>query len=402
VSELHAEPRQRVTPFELFFDLVFVFGLTQVTTYLADDPTWHGLARAVLLLGTLWWAWAGYAWLTNTIDPDEDAVLAALLLAMAAMFVAALAVPTAFTRHALLFGVAFLVVNLMHVTLYTLAARDDPDLLGGVLRMARSAVTAATLILVAAFVSQDLRPLFWLAALAVGLFGPVLIDVSVWRLHPAHFVERHGLIIIIALGESLIAVGVGTRETSFSAAVIVAALLGLTVATSFWVAYFDFFAVRFQGVLTRQRGAARIALARDAYTYLHLPMVVGIVLTAFAMRTAVAHIGDELDTVSALSLCGGSALYLLSYVAMRWRAARTFGGGRLVAGIVLGGLFPVALVVPAIAALVLVTATWIGLHAYEIIWWRDERARSRALRRPSRSARNDLPRESPAQPPSPE
>ena len=116
----------------------------------------------MLLLGTLWWAWAGYAWLTNTIDPDQDAMLAALLLAMGALFVAALVVPTAFTRHALLFGVAFLVVNLMHVTLYTLAARDDPDLLEAVLRMARSSLAAATLILVAAFVSDDLRPLFWL------------------------------------------------------------------------------------------------------------------------------------------------------------------------------------------------------------------------------------------------
>src|SRR4029077_5084960 len=191
MGEVHAEREQRVTPFELFFDLVFVFGLTQVTTYLADNPTWHGLARAVLLLGTLWWAWAGYAWLTNTIDPDEDAVVAALLVAMAAMFVAALAVPTAFTRHPLLFSVAFLVVNLMHVTLYALAARDDPDLLGAVLRMARSALAAATVILLAAFVSDDFRPLFWLAALIVGLFGPTLIDVSAWRVHPAHFVERH-------------------------------------------------------------------------------------------------------------------------------------------------------------------------------------------------------------------
>jgi low temperature requirement protein LtrA len=161
------------------------------------------------LLSTLCWAWAGYAWLTNTIDADRDAVLVALLVAMAAMFVAALVVPTAFTRHALLFGVAFLVVNVMHVTLYALAARDDPDLLAAVLRMARSAVIAAVLILLAAFVSEQLRPLLWVVALSIGLFGPALIDVSAWRLHPAHFVERHGLIIIIALGESLIAVGLG-------------------------------------------------------------------------------------------------------------------------------------------------------------------------------------------------
>jgi low temperature requirement protein LtrA len=359
---------------------VFVFGLTQVTTFLSEDPTWHGLARGVLLLGTLWWAWAGYTWLTNTIDPGRDAVLAALLLAMAALFVAALVVPTAFTRHALLFGVAFLVVNLMHVTLYALAARDDPDLLGAVLRMARSAVFAATLILVAAFVSEDLRPLFWVAALVIGMFGPALIDVSAWHLHPAHFVERHGLIIIIALGESLIAVGVGARETSFGARVIAAALLGLAIATAFWVAYFDFFATRFEQALTRREGAARVALARDAYTYLHLPMVVGIVLTAFALREAIAHDVRDLDAVAAFALCGGSALYLLSYVAIRWRAARAFGRGRLVAGIVFAALFPVALVVPAFAALALVTANWVGLHAYEIIWWREARAESRSPR----------------------
>jgi low temperature requirement protein LtrA len=131
-------------------------------------------------------------------------------------------------------------------------------------------------------------------------------------------------------------------------------------------------------------------------------MVVGIVLTAFAMRRAVAHVGHDLDTVSALSLCGGSALYLLSYVAMRWRASRTFGRGRLLAGTVFATLIPIALVVPALAALVLVTATWIGLHAYEIIWWRDERTRSRGLRRPSRSSRNDPSPDSQAQPPSPE
>ena len=383
MSEAQTEREQRVTPFELFFDLVFVFGLTQVTAYLADEPTWHGLARGVLLLSTLWWAWTGYAWLTNTIAPDRDAVLAALLVAMAAMFVAALVVPTAFTEHALLFGVAFLVVNLMHVTLYALAARGDPDLLAAVLRMARSSLVGATIILSAAFVSDDVRPYLWLVALAIGMFGPALIDTSGWRLHTAHFVERHGLVIIIALGESLIAVGVGARETSFSARVIVAALLGLAVATSFWVAYFDFFAVRFEQILERRQGAAQIALARDAYSYLHLPMVVGIVLTAFAMRTAVAHVRHDLDTVSALALCGGSALYLASYVAIRYRTTRDLGRGRPIAALVFVALFPVALVVPALAALALVTATWIGFHGYEMIWWREARAESHNLRPPA-------------------
>ena len=161
---------------------------------------------------------------------------------------------------------------------------------------------------------------------------------------------------------------------------VIAALLGLAVATSFWVAYFDFFAVRFERVLNERQGAARIALARDVYSYLHLPMVVGIVLTAFAMRTAVAHVRHDLDTVSALALCGGSALYVASYVAIRYRTSRTLGRGRLVASIVFAVLFPAALVVPALAALALVTATWVCLHGYEIIWWREARAETRNLR----------------------
>jgi low temperature requirement protein LtrA len=186
--------------------------------------------------------------------------------------------------------------------------------------MSRSAVTAAVLILVAPFVSEEVRPWLWLVALIIGLFGPALINVSAWHLHPAHFVERHGLIIIIiALGESLIAVGLGARATSLTAGVVVAALLGLAIATSFWVAYFDFFAVRFEQILVRQRGGARIALARDVYSYLHLLMIVGIILTAFAMRAGVEHVGHDLDAVAALSLCDGSALYLLSYVAIHWR-----------------------------------------------------------------------------------
>jgi low temperature requirement protein LtrA len=370
----------RVTPLELFLDLVFVFGLTEVTTFLADDPTWHGLCRALLLLGALWWSWSAYAWLTNTVDTDEDAVLVAMLVAMAAMFVAALVVPTAFTSHGLLFGVAFLIVNLMHIALYALAARDDPDLLAAVSRAGRASLAGSALILVAAFVPSEVRPVLWLAALVVGLFGPLLTDVGGWRLEPAHFVERHSLIIIIALGESLIAVGIGTRQTSLGATVVIAALLGLAIATCFWVAYFDFFAIRFRQLLNEQPGAARIALARDAYTYLHLPMVAGIVLSAFALREAVAQIGHDLATVPAVALCGGSALYIAGYVALRWRVTRNVRSGRLLASVVFMALFPIALVVPAIAALALVAATWIALHAYEIIWWREARTQTRTLR----------------------
>jgi low temperature requirement protein LtrA len=383
VSEQHPEHEQRVTPLELFFDLVFVFGFTQVTTVLSDDPTWSGLGHGLLILAALWWAWASYAWLTNTVDPGEGAVWGAMLVAMAAMFVAALAVPEAFGRHGVAFGVAFLIVNAMWLTLYALAARGDRDLLAAILRSAPSALAGAALIIAAGFVHGGFRPMLWLAALAVGLFGPLLGGTSGWRVQPAHFVERHGLIVIIAIGESLIAIGLGARGTGLGTGVIVAAVLGLVVANSFWLAYFDFFPIRGQQLLTDRSGAQRIALARDVYTYLHLPMVAGIVLFAFAMKTTLAHVGAELDTIPAVGLCGGPALYLFAYVALRVRVSRTLGRGRLAAAVACALLVPIAVVVPALVALTLVAVVWVALHAYEIIWWREERSRTRALRLPA-------------------
>ena len=385
MSEQHAEREQRVTPLELLFDLVFVFAFTQVTTVLSDDPTWNGLGHGLLILTALWWAWAAYAWLTNTIDPEEGAVWGAMLFAMAAMFVAALAVPDAFGRHGVVFGVAFLIVNVMHLTLYALAARDDRDLLAAILRVAPFALSGAALIVAAGFVHGTLRPILWLAALAVGLFGPLFSDLSGWRLQPAHFVERHGLIVIIAIGESLVAIGLGARDTRLGAGVIVAAVLGLVVVTSFWLAYFDFFQIRGQQILTERSGVERTGLARDVYTYLHLPMVAGIVLFAFALKATLAHVDDDLHTVSALGLCGGPALYLFAYVALRFRVSRTLGGGRLVAAVACALLWPIATVVPALVALTLIAMIWVALHAYEIIWWREARAQTRALRLPAAS-----------------
>jgi low temperature requirement protein LtrA len=383
VIEATAEREHPVTPLELYFDLVFVFAFTQVTTVLSNNPTWSGLGHGLLILTALWWAWAAYAWLTNTVDPGVGAVWGALLVAMAAMFVAALAVPDAFGRHGVAFGVAFLIVTVMHLTLYALAARGDRDLLTAILRIAPWPLTGAALILTAGFVDGEAKALLWLAAIVIGFFGPLLTGVSGWRVQPAHFVERHGLIVIIAIGESLVAIGLGERRVGLTTGVTVAAVLGFVVATSFWLAYFDFFPIRGQQLLSDRTGVQRTALARDIYTYLHLPMVTGIVLFAFSMKTTLAHVGDELDAIPALGLCGGPALYLLAYVALRVRITRTVSRGRLVAALACVALIPVAMSVPALVALALVAAVWVALHAYEIIWWREARAETRALRAPA-------------------
>ena len=381
--EAAAEREHPVTPLELYFDLVFVFGFTQVTTVLSNNPTWNGLGHGLLILAALWWAWASYAWLTNTVDPGVGAVWGAVLVAMGAMFVAALAVPDAFGPHGVAFGVAFLIVNVMWLTLYALAARGDRDLLRAILRVAPWSLTGAALIILAGFVDGGAKTLLWLAAIVVGFIGPLFTGVSGWRVQPAHFVERHGLIVIIAIGESLVAIGLGERRVGLTTGVIVAAVLGFIVATSFWLAYFDFFPIRGQQLLADRSGVQRTALARDIYTYLHLPMVTGIVLFAFSMKTTLAHVGDELDTIPALGLCGGPALYLLAFVALRLRIARTLSRGRLVAALACLALIPVAMSVPALVALALVAAVWVALHAYEIIWWREARAETRALRAPA-------------------
>jgi low temperature requirement protein LtrA len=383
VIEPTVEREHPVTPLELYFDLVFVFAFTQVTTVLSNNPTWSGLGHGLLILAALWWAWASYAWLTNTVDPGVGAVWGAVLVAMGAMFVAALAVPDAFGTHGVAFGVAFLIVNVMWLTLYALAARGDRDLLRAILRVAPWSLTGAALIIAAGFVDGGAKALLWLAAIVVGFIGPLFTGVSGWRVQPAHFVERHGLIVIIAIGESLVAIGLGERRVGLTTGVIVAAVLGFVVATSFWLAYFDFFPIRGQQLLADRSGVQRTALARDVYTYLHLPMVTGIVLFAFSMKTTLAHVGDELDTIPALGLCGGPALYLLAYVALRVRIVRTLSRGRLVAALACMALIPVAMSVPALVALALVAVVWVALHAYEIIWWREARAETRALRAPA-------------------
>jgi low temperature requirement protein LtrA len=380
MSEQLAESDHRITPLELYFDLVFVFAFTQVTTVISEDASWAGIGHGLLILSALWWAWTSYAWLTNTVDAGEDAILVAIVAAMGAMFVAALAVPEAFDRHGVVFGVAFLIVAAMHLALYALSARFEPELLMAILRIVPASLLGASLILAAGFVDGKAKWALWVAALAVGFVGPVFGGVGGWRLAPAHFIERHGLIVIIAIGESLVAIGFGARSADLDTKVIAAALLGLCLATAFWLAYFDYFPIRAQQLLAARQGAERVALARDAYSYLHLPMVAGIVLFAFAMKATLAHVGHVLGTIPAFCLCVGSGIYLLAFVGLRLRVSRSLGRGRIAAGGACIALFPAARAVPALVALALVTVVWIALHVYELVGWRDARAEARALR----------------------
>jgi low temperature requirement protein LtrA len=249
-----------------------------------------------------------------------------------------------------------------------------------VLRFAPWSLVGATLILLAGF-SDGARVWLWLTALLVTYVGAALSGSTGWRLHPSHFAERYGLVVIIALGEAFIAIGIGVTGIGIGPGEVAAAILGLLVATAFWLAYFDFLSIRGERILIDLEGPERVALGRDVYAYSHFPMIVGIVLFAFAMKTIVAHVGDEPDSVTAFALCGGSALYLLAYSAICIRVERRFAvsRGRFVASLLLLLVLPLATMVPALAALALVTAVWLALHAYEFVWWREARAESRSM-----------------------
>ena len=368
-----ATHEERVTPLELFFDLVFVFAATQVTAMLSSHPTWSGLLQAILVLGAIWWAWAAYAWLTNTLNPEEGKVRIAMFAAMGAMLIVSLAVPEAFDQHALVFAVAYAFVRAMHLVLYAIAGRSDPDLLGAVLRFVPSVAAAALLLVAASFFDGWEQITCWVGALVIDYAGPLVGRGAGWHLHPRHFVERHALIIIIALGESIVALGVGAGSLELGFGVILAALLGMTVVCTLWWAYFDWAAIVIEQRLEAARGLAANVLARDAYSYLHFPMVAGIVLFAVGLKKTLGTFDEPLKAVPATALCLGLALYFLAHVLLRDRVSRTIGHGRPVAVVLLAATLPLAVVVPALAALVAVSAICVGLIAYEALRYRDVR-----------------------------
>ncbi|HET8526688.1 MAG TPA: low temperature requirement protein A, partial [Actinomycetota bacterium] len=313
------ERDQRVTPLELFFDLVVVFAFTQVTQFMSRDLTWRGVGHGLLVLAAIWWAWTGYAWLTNALEPEAGAVRAGMFAAMAAMLVVALAVPGAFGADAAVFGVAYVIVRALNLVLDAIAGARDPDLFLALRGFVPTAMIGAVVILVAGFFHGLAQTALWVVALAL-LYGGALVGRGRgWHISPAHFAERHGLIVIIALGESIVAIGVGAFGLSLTPGIITAAVLAVVVIATLWWAYFDVIAILAQRELSNTSGAVRARLARDNYSYLHMPMIAGIVLFALGLKTTIAHVGEPLGAVPAAALCGGLAVYFLTHVVQRIR-----------------------------------------------------------------------------------
>jgi low temperature requirement protein LtrA len=357
---------QEVTPLELFFDLVFVFAMTQVSSFLANHLTWIGVVRGAGLLAALWWAWVTYSWLTNAI-PAEEALPAriVLLAAMAAMLIVALAVPDAFGDDGVLFGLAYFVVRVLHVVLYALAT--DPETRDAILRLAPGFLLGPILLIPAGFLDGSMQALLWAIALAVDYGVPLVRGVSGFSIQASHFVERYRLILIIALGESIVAIGVGVNagNLALTPTVIVAALSGILLVFALWWLYFDYVVLAAERRLVSATGSERAALARDSYSYLHLPMVAGIIFTALGIEQTLAHVGEPFGAIPAVALGGGGALYLIGHNLFRFRDTGTLSVPRFVAAAGACLIIPLSMRVSALVSLSALMVLFVGLSGFE-------------------------------------
>jgi low temperature requirement protein LtrA len=265
--------------------------------------------------------------------------------------------------------------------LYAIAGRGDPELLRAVLRIVPTVAVSAGLLIVAAPLHGTVKLLCWGAAAAIDYLGPLIGHMRGWRLSPHHFVERFGQIILIALGESIVGIGVGVAGRELDPELITAVLLGITVVACLWWSYFDWFIYVAEGKLAEATGDRRAALARDGYSYLHLPMVGGIVLFAFGAESTLHDTTATLPTVPAFGLVCGIALYFLAHVALRLRIGGGLGRGRPIASVLLIASLPIATHVDAAVALGIVAAICVGLITYEVLRHRADRAIIRAQRR---------------------
>ena len=368
---------ERVTPLELFFDLVFVLAITQCTALMSHHPTWSGMAQGLLVLGILWWSWVGYAWLTSVIDPEEGAVRLVMFGAMAALLIVALCVPEAFGQLALTFALAYGAVRVAHIGLFMLASPDDDALRHSVLGLAASTLVAVGLLAAASLFDGLAQGALWALALFLDMAGPYFFGSEGWKLVPGHFAERHGLIVIIALGESIVAIGVGAAG-ALDLGIATVAVLGVGLAAAQWWVYFDVVAlISARRLGEAEAGRAQNELARDSYSYIHLAMVAGIVLVAFGLKVTIGHLGENLDAVPAFALLGGVAIYLLGLVAFRYRHVRTINRQRLGLAIVLALLVPVATAVPALLSLAVVDVLIWAMIAYENHGYDERRDRLR-------------------------
>lgn len=308
-------PEERVSTLELFFDLVFVFTITQLTSLLADDPSLSGILRMILVLGNVWWMYDGYAWLTNAVPPREPGLRLLLLLAMTGFLVVALAIPQAFGSSGVAFGIGYIIVTVVHTGMFLRSTEGATIRAMG--RLGSFNAIAALMLLLAGFSTGAIRWGLWIGAFVLHWITPYFTNVSGFAIRAAHFVERHGLIVLIALGESIVAIGIGVGEGVLSGRFIVTSVLGLALAAALWWLYFDEEDERAEHALASADRSRRPWLVLNAFGYAFFAILGGVVVLAAGIKLAIAHPGEPVTAAAAWFIAGGVATYVLGLVLFR-------------------------------------------------------------------------------------
>lgn len=357
-----ADREHSVSTLELFFDLVFVFAITQVTAYIAADPSWTGVLQGVLLLCLIYWSWIAYSWLGTSAAVDTRVVTAAFLVAMAGMFIMAILLPQWFAggTWAVVAVAGYFVVRAIHITLFYLLGAQSPELRRATLRLAVSAGAAVVLLLAGAVVGGTAEIVLVVLAVLIDPIGVFIGPNEGWYLSPDHFAERHGLLIIIAIGESLIALGLTVSGADPDVGLIVMSLVGVLLAALVYVLYFRRTANGLTAALAAQTGGAQARFGRDVFSYGHVLLIAGIISLALALKKIAAAVADDglgahLHGIAGPAVIAAGVLIIGGILLLRLRAGLGMSGWLVAAMAISVAAGVLALYLPVIAVLAVLT-----------------------------------------------
>ena len=368
---------QRVTPLELFFDLVYVFAITQLSHLLLDHPTVWGALQTLFLLLVVWWAWQYTTWFTNWFDPDSLPVRLTLVAVMLASLVMSVAIPGAFGERGLMFALAYVSIQVGRTAFAVLALGASHPLSGGFQRILAWFAASGVVWVAGSLFEGEARYALWLLALAIDYSGPVArywtpglgrSRTEEWTIEGAHFAERCQLIVIIALGESILVTGTTFGEIETSTATVAAFLVAFVGSAALWWTYFARSAHNASDAISQALDPGR--MARSAYTYFHLPIIAGIIAVAAADELVLAHPADTGMPASVSLILGGTALFVTGHGFFVWAASGRVLWSRLVAVLALVALAPVGFTVPSLALAVAAALIVVLLAAWDWVAYR--------------------------------